>query len=70
MATHMIDKLVDANGDEFVFSNNAIHVEDANLAIPPLGDGDSVGSTGDFLYLPGPERTCPTLWIISIYILR
>ena len=59
MATHTIDRLVDANGDEFVFSNNAIRVEDANLAIPPLGDGDSVGSTGDFFISSGSGKNLP-----------
>ena len=40
-------------------TGNAIRVEDANLAIPPLGVGDSVGSTGDFFISSGSGKNLP-----------
>lgn len=40
-------------------TGNAIRVEDANLAIPPLGVGDSVGSTGDFFMSSGSGKNLP-----------
>lgn len=40
-------------------TENAIRVEDANLAIPPLGVGDSVGSTGDFFISSGSGKNLP-----------
>ena len=40
-------------------TENAIRVENANLAIPPLGVGDSVGSTGDFFIYYGSGKNLP-----------
>ena len=40
-------------------TDNAIRVEDANLAIPPLGVGNSVGSTGDFFISSGSGKNLP-----------
>ena len=40
-------------------TGNAIRVEDANLAIPPLGVGDYVGSTGDFFIGSGSGKNLP-----------
>ena len=43
MATHMIDKLVDANGDEFVFSDSA--KAEAGTASPLMDGNVSVGNS-------------------------
>lgn len=40
-------------------TGNAIRVEDANLAIPPLGVGDYVGSTGDFFISAESGKNLP-----------
>ena len=40
-------------------TGNATLVEDANLAIPPLGVGDSVGSAGDFFIYYGSGKNLP-----------
>lgn len=40
-------------------TDNAIHLENANLAIPPLGVGDYVGSTGDFFIGSGSGKNLP-----------
>lgn len=38
---------------------NAVRVNTANLAIPPLGNGDQVGSTGDFFLDSGSGKGLP-----------
>ena len=38
---------------------NAVTVNTANLAIPPLGNGDNVGSTGDFFVASGSGKNLP-----------
>lgn len=40
-------------------TDNAIRLGNANLAIPPLGDGDQVGSTGDFFIDSGSGKNLP-----------
>ena len=40
-------------------TDNAIRLENANLAIPPLGNGESVGSTGDFFIGSGSGKNLP-----------
>ena len=40
-------------------TGNATLAEDANLAIPPLGVGDSVGSAGDFFIYYGSGKNLP-----------
>ena len=40
-------------------TDNAIHLDDANLAIPTLGAGDNVGSAGDFFIGSGSGKNLP-----------
>lgn len=40
-------------------TDNAIRLENANLAIPPLGNGEYVGSTGDFFIGSGSGKNLP-----------
>jgi hypothetical protein len=40
-------------------TDNVIYLQDANLAIPPLGIGYLVGSTGDFFIGSGIEKNLP-----------
>jgi len=40
-------------------TDNAIHLENANLAIPMLGNGDYVGSSGDFFIGSGSGKNLP-----------
>ena len=40
-------------------TNNVIHLENANLAIPPIGVGDYAGSTGDFFIGAGGGKNLP-----------
>lgn len=40
-------------------TDNAIHLENANLAIPMIGNGDYVGSSGDFFIGSGSGKNLP-----------
>jgi hypothetical protein len=40
-------------------TDNVIRLDNANLAIPTLGAGDNVGSTGDFYISSGSEKNLP-----------